>query len=71
MGSLENVESDKSANNDSKSEVEVYDLENEHSEELEEFDEDGNLVVVQDEVDLQVIVISTYLFYIVEVSKSL
>ena len=70
MGSLENVESDKSANNYSKSEVEVYDLENEHSEELEEFDEDGNLVVVQDEVDLQVIVISTNLFYIVEVSKS-
>ena len=62
MGSLENVESDKSANNDSKSEVEVYDLENEHSEEFEEFDKDGNLVVVQDEVDLQVIVISPIYF---------
>ena len=52
MGRIENVQSDKSAENDSELEVELYDLEDEHSVELEEFDEDGNLVVVRDEVDL-------------------
>ena len=52
MERLENMESDKSSDNDSKSKVELYDLEDKHSEELEEFYEDGNLVVLQDKVDL-------------------
>ena len=52
MGRLENVESDKSVENDSELEVGLYDLEDKHSEEFEELDEDGNRVVVRDEVDL-------------------
>ena len=49
---LKNIESDKSSENDSELEVELYDLEDEYSVELEEFDEDRNFVVLRDEVDL-------------------
>ena len=52
MRSFEEVASDESANSENDSEVEDYDSEDESSEELEEFDENGNLVVVRDEVDL-------------------
>ena len=49
---MRSMASDESANSESYLEVEDYDSEDESSEELEEFDENGNLVVVQDEVDL-------------------
>ena len=52
MRSLEEVASDESAISESDLEVEYYDAEDESSKELEEFDENRNLVVVQDEVDL-------------------
>ena len=47
--------SDECADRESDLEVEDYDSEGESSEEeLEEFDENGNLVVVRDEVDLRI-----------------
>ena len=53
MRIIEKVASDKSAHSESDLEVEDYDLEGESSKkELEEFDENGNLVVVRDKVDL-------------------
>mgnify|MGYP003327657239 CR=1 FL=1 len=52
MRSLEEVASDESADSESDLEVEDCDLEGESSKELVEFDENGNLLVVRDEVDL-------------------
>ena len=53
MRIIEKVASDECANSESDLEVEDFDSEGESSEEeLEEFDENGNLVVVRDEVDL-------------------
>ena len=50
---IEKVASDECADSESDLEVEDFDSEGESSEEeLEEFDENGNLVVVRDKVDL-------------------
>ena len=53
MRIIEKVASDECADSESDLEVEDFDSEGESSEEeLEEFDENGNLVVVRDEVDI-------------------
>ena len=52
MRSLEEMASDENANIESDLEVEDYDSKDESSKEFEKFDENGNLEVVQDEVDL-------------------
>ena len=55
MRIIEKVASDECADSESDLEVEDFDSEGESSEEeLEEFDENGNLVVVRDEVDLRI-----------------
>ena len=52
MRNLENVESDDSLDSDSESEVELSESDDDNSEQLEEFDEDGNFIVVRDEIDI-------------------
>ena len=52
MRNLENVESDDSLDSDSESEVELSESDDDNSEQLEEFVEDGNFIVVRDEIDV-------------------
>ena len=52
MRNLDNVESDDSLDSDIESEVELSESDDDNSEQLEEFDEDGNFIVVRDEIDI-------------------
>ena len=46
------MESDDSSDSDSESEVELSESDDDNSEQLEEFDEDGNFIVVRDEINV-------------------